>query len=240
MGLRAAVYAPLMAGAFGGSHYNIFGPAGALINILAASEFEYDAEILPVIALCAGVCGFLMWALDLAKFISILPRSALEGFSLAVGLIIAQSQLNFALGLRGLRQHAEIHMNLGETFSNLDLISWKDFVPFLLFFGLLFGLMKRFPGRPWMLCCALVGIVWGVIVKEAEVEPLRCLLLADLYPTLGETGFEKLADFGYWENSYPFMAVLVASVKCSFVGVLETLISAKIGDSLTGTRYDQS
>ena len=234
MGLRAAVYAPLMCGLFGGSEYNIFGPAGALINILAAMEFKYDINVMPPITLCIGVCGFIIWAMDLARFVTIMPRSALEGFSLAVSLIIAQSQLNFALGISGLKKHAEIHMNIGETFANLDLISWSDFAPFLVFFSMLFFLMKKFPGRPWMLVTAAVGIIWGVIVKEGEIDDLRCTLLADLYPTLGDTGFEKLGSFDYWDNSYPFIELVVAAVKCTFVGVLETLISAKLADSLTG------
>jgi len=80
-------------------------------------------------------------------------------------------------------------MNIAETFSNLDLISWRDFIPFLVFFFMLLFLMKRFPGKPWMLLTALVGIIWGIIVKEGEIDPIRCVLLADLYPTLGETGF---------------------------------------------------
>jgi len=77
MGLRAAVYAPLMCGLFGGSDYNIFGPAGALINILTAMEFKYDIKVLPLITLFIGVCGFIIWAMDLAKFVTIMPTSAL-------------------------------------------------------------------------------------------------------------------------------------------------------------------
>lgn len=38
----------------------------------------------------------------------------------------------------------------------------------------------------------------------------------------------------------PFSAVLVGSLKVSFVAVLETLISARIADNLTGTRFDQT
>ena len=36
------------------------------------------------------------------------------------------------------------------------------------------------------------------------------------------------------------MNVIVGSAKVAFVAVLETLISARIADNMTGTRFDQS
>ena len=73
MGLRAGLFAPLMAGAFGGSEYNIFGPAGALVNILAAIEFQYGVEVLPLVAILSGVVGFLSWAFELEKYLTVIP-----------------------------------------------------------------------------------------------------------------------------------------------------------------------
>lgn len=50
----------------------------------------------------------------------------------------------------------------------------------------------------------------------------------------------SIYDFGYMTNSIPLSAIIVGSVKVAFVAVLETLISAKIADNLTDTRFDQS
>ena len=54
-GLLSASYGPLMGGLFGGSNYNILGPAGALVNILNSLSFEYGPEILPYIAIGSGI-----------------------------------------------------------------------------------------------------------------------------------------------------------------------------------------
>jgi len=41
MGLQAAVYGPVTMGIFGGSSYNISGPAGALIGVLFKAKSLY-------------------------------------------------------------------------------------------------------------------------------------------------------------------------------------------------------
>jgi len=43
-----------------------------------------------------------------------------------------------------------------------------------------------------------------------------------------------MADLGF---PIPFSVLLGGSLKVAFVAVLETLISARIADSLTGTRF---
>ena len=99
---------------------------------------------------------------------------------------------------------------------------------------MLFTLVKKIPGKPWILVTAAVGIIWGIIVVESGAEEIRCVVLSDLYPDLKVTGFGLLGDWSYWDNSYPFGELFVASLKCPFVGVLECLISARIADTLTG------
>ena len=51
-----------MAGAFGGSAYNILGPAGALVNILNKESAAWGPEILPACAIFGGIMGmFVFW-----------------------------------------------------------------------------------------------------------------------------------------------------------------------------------
>jgi len=91
-------------------------------------------------------------------------------------------------GIKDLKKHAEIHMNIYETFSNIDQVNFADLIPFIVLFTLLYCLMRFLPGKPWMLVVACIGIIWGVIVKEGELDSVKCLLLSDLYPTLGVAG----------------------------------------------------
>jgi hypothetical protein len=47
MGLSTAIWGPGIGGVLGGSHYNILGPAGALVNILKNLEATNGIEIIP-------------------------------------------------------------------------------------------------------------------------------------------------------------------------------------------------
>jgi len=49
----------------------------------------------------------------------------------------------------------------------------------------------------------------------------------------------SLMDFSYMTNDIPFSTVMIGSFEVAFVAVLETLISARIADGLTGTRFNQ-
>jgi MFS superfamily sulfate permease-like transporter len=121
MGLQAAIYGPFVAGAFGGSAYNILGPAGALVNILNKESAEWGPEILPAMAIFGGLMGLCVFYAAGHKFVNEIDEqvAVLEGFSLAVAIVIGGGQLNNALGLRGLTRYPEFYNNVGETFKNI-------------------------------------------------------------------------------------------------------------------------
>ena len=53
-------------------------------------------------------------------------------------------------------------------------------------------------------------------------------------------GYSKLANFDYLKNDIARVNIFTGSLKVAFVAILETITSAKIADSLTGTRFDIS
>lgn len=61
-----------------------------------------------------------------------------------------------------------------------------------------------------------------------------------MYPSLAEK--VELGYFGYWspKKEIPAMNIFIGSLKVAFVAVLETLISARIADNKTNTRFNQS
>lgn len=108
MGLSAAIYGPAIGGLIGGSHYNILGPAGALVNILSRLVNENGGEngggqdIIPWVAMVSGIFSLLVWTFKLERYCVLIPNSVLEGFSMGVGITIGCNQLNFAFGLNNL------------------------------------------------------------------------------------------------------------------------------------------
>lgn len=63
-----------------------------------------------------------------------IPLSVLEGFSFGVALTIGGVELNSAFGLKNLKKHEEIYMNIYESFKNIKSYEGIDFYPFLFFF----------------------------------------------------------------------------------------------------------
>ena len=49
-----------------------------------------------------------------------------------------------------------------------------------------------------------------------------------------------LINMKYLDSSFPIFDVIIGSIKVAFIGVLETLISARVADNLTGTKFNQS
>ena len=61
MGLSTAIWGPMVGGLLGGSHYNILGPAGALVNIVAKLATINGAAIIPPVARFVCVISFMVF-----------------------------------------------------------------------------------------------------------------------------------------------------------------------------------
>jgi SulP family sulfate permease len=88
MGLSSAIIAPAIQGLLGGSHYNILGPAGALVNILLKFSTNYGPEIIPILAFLSGIIIMGVYLLHLERYCTVVPLSVLEGFSFGVAVTI--------------------------------------------------------------------------------------------------------------------------------------------------------
>lgn len=64
-------------------------------------------------------------------------------------------------------------------------MQWKEFIPFLLGFIALMYLLKYYPKGPWIIIVSVVGIVYGMIMKNlVEDQSTTPRMLRDLYPTM--------------------------------------------------------
>jgi SulP family sulfate permease len=226
-------------GIFGGSAYNILGPAGALVNVLNKLSAVHGADIIPIVALFGGALGLTcFWVMGHRYFDEVENQVAvLEGFSLGVAVVIAGGQLNNALGLRGLPRHPEFYNNVGETFKHIGDSLYADYASFAIFFVILFCLnlippQKDATGRPkpktpWIVVIAAVGLIYGVICNKLFTK-WNPVLIIDAFPTITE---ENIWNFGYFAaigTTIPWTPIIIGSIKVAFVAIFETLISAMI------------
>lgn len=112
-----------------------------------------------------------------------------------------------------------------------------EFVPFLVMYIMLMTLLKKLPGKPWIIFIAIVGMIYGFVTSLA-FKNIKPLLLKDKYPEMKNPA---IWDFEWMSNkkNIRLWDIFIGSAEVSFVAVLETLISGRIADNRTGTRFDQ-
>jgi SulP family sulfate permease len=230
-GIITAIWAGLAASIIGSSNYNIIGPTGALSGIIALYSIEFGANAISMIAITSGLFIFLAYLFRLEKFLIFIPSSVIHGFTLGVAFIICMGQINYALGLN-LPKHENFFLSLSETINNIQNFSLSSFFIFSIFLISLFLLRKIVWKIPTIILLSPVGILLGYLTTYGLI-PLK---LETLYNKFGSIE-AKIINFPsfYFENNIIIPALLIA-----FIAILETLLSAKIADSLTHTRHNTS
>ncbi|MEY4602243.1 MAG: hypothetical protein RL292_184, partial [Candidatus Parcubacteria bacterium] len=228
-GIITAIWAGLMASIFGGSKFNIVGPTGALSGILAAYALTHGASALSMLAIVSAVFIFISYIFKLERYLVFIPASTVHGFTLGVAFIIGLNQMNFAFGLSGLEKHPEFIKNVIETFSHLGQISLPTFGIFALFLFGLFALLKLTPKLPGAITLTPIGILLGYLSVVGRL-PFELKTLGMQYADIAPKLFQP---FHFFIDSSLFLPALTVAV----VAILETMISAKIADGMTGTKY---
>lgn len=229
MGIVTAVYAGLVASIFGGSNFNIVGPTGALSGLIAAFALTNGMGMIPTLTVISGIIIFLAYVLRLEKYLVFVPGSAIQGFTLGVAFIIGLNQLNFALGLSGLPPHEKFVGNVWESMMHVGSASHISVGIFLAGLVTLFLFKKYVPKFPGAIFVAPVGIVLGILAANNAL-PLSIRTLGDIYPTMS---FSPFLPYRFT----PTLEMVVPALAIALVAILETMLSAKIADGMTKTKY---
>lgn len=233
-GIITAVWAGLIAAAVGGSEFNVIGPAGALSGILAGVTLTFGASILPFVAIGSGIIIFVFYVLRWDKYLVFIPSSVMHGFTLGVGLTIALGQVNAALGLQGLRVHESLFMNFYESLLHVGQTQVPTAIFFAVTLALLFVLARFTPRIPGAVVVAVLGIGFGYMA-ESHMLPFTVQTLFSKYGAFKAT-LIQMPSFTLPPMS---IALVKAVITVAIVAILETLLSAKIVDGMTNTRFNQ-
>jgi SulP family sulfate permease len=231
VGIITAIWAGLVASLLGGSNFNIIGPTGALSGVLATYAIAHGAESLPLLAITSGLIILTAYFLHLEQYLVFIPASTIHGFTLGVACIIAVSQLNFALGITGLPAHEQCIDNLIESFKHLHTFSLPTSIIFLCSLAGLFASTYCIPRIPSAIILAPIGIALGYIT-HAGYLPYQLQTLGDRFGSISA----HLATY----PTFMYTSSLVqTSIVVALIAILETMISARIADSMTKTKHNK-
>ena len=228
-GLYAAVIGGFLVSALGGSRYQIGGPAGAFIVLVSATVTKFGMEGLLLTVFISGFMLTLIGLLRLGALIRYIPHTVTVGFTCGIAVTIFASQLRDLGGLK--LPTAEP----GPLLPKLAMLgqSLPTITPAALAVGIgsaaLIFLLRRFASNwPGMLIAvALASLIAWLFGLPVETIGSRFGQLPDGLPG------PRLPTI-----SYAFVLdVLPAALSFTLLGAVESLLSAKVADGMTGRKH---
>ena len=217
-GLVTAVVAGAIISLLGGSRVQIGGPTGAFVVIVSGVIAQHGYAGLIAATLMAGVILCLAAVLRLGRLVHRVPEPVIAGFTTGIAIIIGVSQLPDALGLHLPKGAAEVLPKLAALSTRLSQIAPAAL---LMTLGAILAieLMKRFAPK---LPSLLLATALAVETIASRFGDLPRALPAPQLPVLSPALLVSLAP---------------AAFNIAFLAGIESLLSAKVADALTGGRH---
>jgi sulfate permease, SulP family len=227
-GLFAAIVGGLVISAFGGSRFQIGGPAGAFIVLIFSIVDRHGYDGLALATMMAGAImlalGFMRWG----TYIKYIPYPVTVGFTSGIAVIIFASQIKELLGLDIAKEPAPLVAKLGAIWSSIDTARPAAAAMSALAIALIVFLRRWRPLWPGMLVAVAVCSVltWLLHLDVATIGSRFGGVPRGLQaPVLPAFDLAKMR------------ALLPDAVSVALLGSIESLLSAVVADGMTGRRH---
>ena len=228
-GLYAAVIGGFLVSALGGSRYQIGGPAGAFIVLVAATATKFGLEGLLLTVFLSGFMLTLIGLLRLGSLIRYIPHAVTVGFTCGIAVMIFASQLKDLGGLKlpG-AEPGQLLPKLAMLGQALPTLSPAAFAVGAGSATLIFLLRRLLPNWPGMLIAVvLASVVAWMFHLPVETIGSHFGQLPDGVPP------PRLPSF----STSSVLDVLPAALSFTLLGAVESLLSAKVADGMTGRKH---
>ena len=228
-GLFTAIVGGFIISAFGGSRYQIGGPAGAFIILVAAVVDKAGVDGLLLATMMAGAMIFMIGALRLGTYIKYVPHPVTVGFTAGIAVVIFASQIKDLLGLTlpGTEPGALVP-KLEALWGVLPTVNLAAVEIAFLSIAIILFLRKWRPHWPGFLI-AVTAAALAAYLLHLPVETIHArfggLPRSLPAPALPPMSFEKAR------------ALLPDAMAFALLGSIESLLSAVVADSMTGRRH---
>jgi len=228
-GLYTAIVGGFFVSLLGGSRFQIGGPAGAFIVLVATTVQTHGMDGLLLATMISGVMLATGGFLRIGTYIKFIPYPVTVGFTAGIAVIIFSSQIKDLLGLAlSEPEPAALVAKLPVLWSALPTLDITTVALAGLTILIIAGLAKARPRWPGMLIAIAVTATLAVMLdlKVATIGSVFGGIPNTLpTPTLPEISFAKV-----W-------TVLPNAVAFTLLGSIESLLSAVVADGMTGRRH---
>lgn len=228
-GLITAIVGGLIISAFGGSRFQIGGPAGAFIPLVATTIAVHGYDGLVIATFMAGLMLVTVGLLRLGNYIKYIPYPVTVGFTAGIAVIIFTAQIRDLLGLTlAAHEPPEVLHKLPVLWAALPTVNAAALALALVSIGLIVAVRRLRPAWPGFLIAVCVGalaVAFGHLPVETIGSRFGALPSGLALKGLPGLSFERVRE------------LLVPAIAIAMLGGIESLLSAVVADGMTGRRH---
>ncbi|KQZ93978.1 SulP family sulfate transporter [Mesorhizobium sp. Root157] len=228
-GLFTAIVGGFLVSLLGGSRFQIGGPAGAFIVLVAATVDRHGVDGLILATMMSGLMMVAMGHLRLGTYIKFIPYPVTVGFTAGIAVIIFASQLHDLFGLTlSEKEPGDLIPKLMVLAKALPTVNAGAVGIAALTAAAIVGLNRWRPTWPGMLIAvalaSCVTVLFGLDVETIGTRfgGIPSMLPEPTLPTL---------------DPATMLAVLPDAMAFTLLGAIESLLSAVVADGMTGRRH---
>jgi len=227
-GLYTAIIGGFLVSMLGGSRFQIGGPAGAFIVLVAGTVALHGMDGLILATFLSGLMLAAVGFLRLGTFIKFIPFPVTVGFTAGIAVIIFASQVKELFGLKLDHEPGELLEKIPALWNARESLTPAALIVSAATIGIILGLRRFRPHWPGM----LIAVGAAAVVAAFLALPVQTIgtkfggIPSSLpAPVLPDLSLEKI------------MAVLPAAISFTLLGAIESLLSAVVADGMTGRRH---
>jgi SulP family sulfate permease len=227
-GLYTSIVGGFIVSAFGGSRFQIGGPAGAFIVLVSATVAQHGVDGLLLAAFLSGLMLTAVGLLRLGTFIKYIPYPVTVGFTAGIAVIIFASQIKDLLGLNLEKEPGPLLPKLQAIGRALPTVSPAAVLVALAAIGIIVAIRRYRPHWPSFIIAVAVtagaAVLFGLPVETIGTR-FGGIPQTLPMPHLPEISYARV------------VAVLPNALSFALLGCIESLLSAVVADSMTGRRH---
>lgn len=230
-GIFTAIIASFVMSLFGGSRFQISGPTGAFVVVIFQIIQQFGYPGLALATLMAGIFLIIFGCIGLGKIIRYIPYPVIVGFTAGIGVFIFTKQFKDFFGLSLEANPAEFLPTLVSYLKSFQTFSGPSIGIGLMTILLSLGLQKFRPKWPDLLIAVVIsGALTAVFnLPIATVGKIFGQMPASLpAPSLPRLDWSIVIE------------LIPSAFTIALLGGIESLLSASIADSMTGTRHESN
>ena len=227
-GLIAAVIGGAFVSALGGSRFQIGGPAGAFIVLVASIIATYGYQGFLAATIMAGLLLLLVGYLQLGIYIKYIPYPVTIGFTAGIGIIIFAAEIRDFFGLTLAAEPGPLIPKIVALWNVAGTVNWTAAGVGALCLTTILILRRFAPRFPGLLAAVTLGatLTWGLDLPIETIGAKFGGIPSSLpIPGLPDINLATLLD------------LIPVAIALAFLGGMESLLSAVVADGMTGRRH---